>query len=115
MNRVTVIEQVGGLHIMTLAGEVDAFNAPDLREEVHELLAQDSVKQLLIDLSAVTFMDSAALGAIVAALRRLRERGGELRLVAPRGNAARIFELTGLDAVLDFSPDREAAINATIA
>ncbi len=115
MDRVASLEQVEGLSVMTLTGEIDAFTAPTLRQEVHEVLADPSVGRLLIDLSAVTFMDSSALGAIVAALRRLRERNGELWLVAPRGSAARIFELTGLDTVLEFYPDRDAAISATIA
>ena len=62
---------------------------------------------LVIDLAAVTFLDSSVLGALVGALRRLRERGGTLRIVRPANAAARIFELTGLDAVLDLYADRE--------
>ena len=67
---------------------------------------------VVVDLEAVTFLDSSALGALVGVLRRLRERDGQLRIVQPRTAAARIFELTGLDAVLDLYPDRAAALSA---
>ena len=56
---------------------------------------------MVVDLAAVTFLDSSALGAIVGLFRRLRERDGRLRIVQPTGAASRIFEHTGLDAVLD--------------
>lgn len=108
----TAIERIAGLYVVTLHGEIDAYTTPRLRSDLHQLLEDDAVKALVIDLAAVTFLDSSALGALVGALRRLRERAGHLRIVRPEGNAARIFELTGLDAVLDLYAGREAAVNA---
>ena len=66
---------------------------------------------MVVDLEAVAFLDSSAL-ALVGMLRRLRERDGQLRIVQPRTAAARIFEPTGLDAVLDLYSDRAAALSA---
>jgi anti-anti-sigma regulatory factor len=48
-------------------------------------------------------------------LRRLRERDGELRIVQPRTAASRIFELTGLDAVLDLYEELPDAISGASA
>jgi len=93
------------LHVLELEGELDAFVAPDVRERLHRLIDEASEQgagALVVDLRSVTFLDSTILGTLVGGLRRMRERGGELRLVYPPPPANRIFELTGLDAV--FSP-----------
>ena len=115
MDSVTPVEIVGELHIVTLRGEIDAFTAPTLRADLRHLVEERGARIVVVDLEAVTFLDSSALGALVGAFRRLRERDGQLRIVEPRAAASRIFELTGLDAVLDLYPDREAAISAASA
>ena len=109
---VTSIETVGDVHVVTLRGEIDAFTAPSLRDDLRHLVEDTGAVTVVVDLGAVTFLDSSALGALVGVLRRLRERNGQLRIVQPRTAAARIFELTGLDAVLDLYPDRAAAVSA---
>lgn len=88
------------VHVLRLDGELDAFVAPDLRERLQQAIedARDA-GLLIIDLSRVSFLDSTILGALVGALRRMREQGGEIRLVYPPHPVSRIFELTGLDAV----------------
>jgi anti-sigma B factor antagonist len=112
MDSVTSIEPVGDVHVVTLRGEIDAFTAPSLREDLRHLVEDVGALAVVVDLASVTFLDSSALGALVGVLRRLRERGGRLRIVQPHTAAARIFELTGLDAVLELYPDREAALSA---
>jgi anti-sigma B factor antagonist len=112
MESVTTIEQVGDAYVVTLRGEIDAYTAPALRLDLRRLIEDVGASTLIVDLAAVTFLDSSALGALVGALRRLRERDGRLRIVQPQAAAARIFQLTGLDTVLDLYPGRDAALNA---
>jgi len=113
MDPVTSIETVAAAHVVTLRGEIDAFTAPSLRDDLRHLVEDTGALTVVVDLAAVTFLDSSALGALVGGVRRRRERGGQLLIVQPRTAASRIFELTGLDAVLDLYPDREAALSAT--
>jgi len=98
--------------VVTLAGELDAFDAPSLREAFHSLM-EAGPEVIVLDLSAVAFLDSTVLGTIVGLLRRVREGGGELRTVLPDTTALRIFEITGLVAALDVWPSREAAVAGT--
>jgi anti-sigma B factor antagonist len=85
---------------LRLEGDLDAYSAPDVRSQLHGLIEQSGTGGVLVvDLTRVTFMDSSILGALVGALRRIRERDGELRLVYPPQPVKRIFELTGLDGV----------------
>ena len=90
--------------MLRLEGELDAFVVPNLRERLGRLvedspLDESGRRRAVVDLGRVTFLDSTVLGALVGAIRRMRERGGELYLVYPPHPASRIFELTGLDAV----------------
>lgn len=88
------------MHVIRLDGELDAYNAPRLRERLHTVIeGRGELDVLVVDLERVSFLDSTVLGMLVGCLRRLRERGGELQLVYPTGTAERIFVLTGLDAV----------------
>src|SRR5690349_24523909 len=109
---VTTIETAGDVHVVTLHGEIDAFTAPSLRDDLRQLVEDTGAVNGVVDLAAVTFLDSSAIGARVGVLRRLRERDGQLRIVQPRTAASRIFELTGLDAVLDLYEERASALTA---
>ena len=104
------VEPFAGGLAMSLAGELDAYHAPGLRQAFAELIDGTEGLVLVLDLEAVTFLDSTALGTMVGALRRLRESGGELRVVLPRGHARRIFELTALDRALDVRATRAEAL-----
>lgn len=86
--------------VVRAAGEIDAFGAPDLRHRLDEALAGGGRRPIVVDLSAVEFLDSTALGVVVGAYRRATERDRGLTIVAPRGHARRIFRHTSLDAVL---------------
>ena len=103
------IEPFAGGAVVALSGELDAYDAPALRETFQKLLESEP-DVIVLDLSRVVFLDSTVLGAIVGLLRRVREGGGELRTVMPNTTALRIFEITGLVAALDVWPTREAAV-----
>lgn len=101
-------ERDGSTAVVTLRGELDAHDAPRLRETfaqaLEEACAGGAEPRLVLDLTAVAFLDSTALGTMVGALRRAREAGGDLSVVLPESPARRIFEITGLDELLDVRP-----------
>jgi anti-sigma B factor antagonist len=97
----------GGL-VLTLRGELDAYDAPELRSVFGDAASENRV--VVLDLSAVSFLDSTVLGAIVGLQRRLREADGELRVVLPESEARRVFALTGLDRAFDVRPTRVSAV-----
>ena len=80
--------------VLRVAGEVDVYTAPQLRERVIGLLA-GGVRHIVADLREVDFLDSTGLGALVGSLRRLRQQDGSLKLVTS-GAILKIFGLTGL-------------------
>ena len=100
-----------GVVLLRPSGDLDAYTAPGLRTELHDATEGSGDADLVVvDLQRVTFIDSAGLGTLVGAHRRMRERGGWLRIVRPPPLVGRVFELTGLDQVLDMRDDREQAL-----
>lgn len=81
--------------VLRIAGEVDLYSAPQLRDRVIQLLA-DGIRHIVADLREVDFLDSTGLGALVGSLKRLREQGGSLSIVTSAGRIPQLFHLTGL-------------------
>jgi anti-sigma B factor antagonist len=91
-------------------GELDVHATPALAAQLNEVAGADD-PHLIIDLSAVTLLDSTALGAIVEAQHRITRQGRRLSVVAPHGStAAVLLELTGLRSHLSVFGSRDAAL-----
>jgi len=88
-------ERAGARAVVSVKGELDAYSAPGLEEEVTALLADD-VSELVFDLSETKFLDSSGLRAILTAQRRLADRDGKLALRAPSEPVRRLLDITGL-------------------
>jgi anti-sigma B factor antagonist len=95
--------------ILTAEGELDAFVAPDLTAAFEQI---DDTSAVVADLTAVSFLDSTALGLIVRAVREISERNGDARIVLPSSAARRIFEITTLDRVLPVEETLAAALES---
>lgn len=86
--------------IVSVAGEIDLFTAPKLREQFLATLDDgEQTDRLLVDLTRVSFMDSTGLGVLIGALRRMNERDGRMALVCSEGPVLRVLELTRLNEV----------------
>jgi anti-sigma B factor antagonist len=100
-----------GVVVLAVFGEVDLHVAPSLRERLRAAVDAGD-RAVILDLSEVTFVDSMALSVIVGAGKRARARESELRLVVPRPEIRRVFEITLLDRVFPLDESREAALEA---
>src|SRR5882724_1100513 len=107
--RLDSVGPIGDCAVLQVSGEVDAYTAPMLREQIRELTAK-GVVHLIADLSQVDFLDSTGLGTFVGGLKRLREAGGSLTLVIVAPRILRLFQITGLTKVLAIQPSVAVAI-----
>ena len=89
------VESIDGGCIIRLAGELDLYNAPVVREALTEVSA-DEPKRVIVDLSEVEFIDSTALGVLIEAKTKLPDRKGFV-LAGPRLDTRRALEISGLD------------------
>ena len=96
-------------HVIELGGEVDLYTAPEFKERMVQVI-EDGKKQVIVDLSKATFIDSTTLGVLVGGVKRLRPAGGTLALVCSDQNIVKIFEITGLDRVFPIHATRDEAL-----
>jgi anti-anti-sigma factor len=92
---VTGVEKRDGATVVSLAGELDLYNAEDVRAALLES-STEKPSVLVIDLAEVTFIDSTALGVLVEA-RSHFDDPNRLRLAAPAAETRRALEVSGLD------------------
>ena len=95
--------------VLSAHGELDAYSAPELTERLAEAQG-DGALPLVVDLTAVSFMDSTALGVIVRALKTAGDGSSWARVVLPTSAARRIFEITTLDRALPVAASRADAL-----
>lgn len=86
--------------VIYLDGELDPHTAPLLQEELDRLVAKGSTK-IVLDMSALRFIDSSGLRVVISAHRRVRDAGGHLALRSPSDTARRLLEITGLTDHID--------------
>lgn len=85
---------------------LDGISANQLRREITDVMAE-GVKTILVDLQDVTFMNSSAIGALVATLKAVRAGGGEMCLCSLNEQVRIIFELTKMDQIFKIYADRQ--------
>ena len=89
----------GDPSVVRVSGDVDIATAPVLRSRLHDLLAT-GVREVVVDVSAVTFIDSIGMSVVMSALKRYRQEGGDLRLRAPSAPVRLVLDFSGLSQVI---------------
>lgn len=98
--------------IISVAGEVDVATAPGLRSALDDVaLSSGTPKNLVIDMTAVSFLDSTALGVLVSALRKSEEHGVRFGVVLSHPHVIKVFRVTNLDSLMTVHPTLEAALS----
>ncbi len=92
-----------------LSGELDHFCAQSVRRELDGLIADPSVRWLILDMAGLQFMDTTGIGVVLGRYRQLRDRGGAVGVVRMGDHVARIFHMSGLDRVIHHLDKQEAA------
>ena len=101
---------VGDWTVVDVEGEIDVFTAPTLRGTLIGLI-QEGKHRIIVNLADVGFMDSTGLGILVGALKRMKEREGELAIAGAHGTVLRVLNVTGLNAVFSLRDSVDAAIS----
>ncbi|MFF0190817.1 STAS domain-containing protein [Streptomyces sp. NPDC005244] len=96
------------IRVLALGGEIDADNVGLLREAMR-IDGRESSK-LVLDLGAVTFMDSSTINVLALANRHATAAGGWLRMAALTEPVQRVIELVGLDTIITCYPTLPEAL-----
>jgi anti-sigma B factor antagonist len=99
------VELVEDHVVVTPAGELDLAVQSDLIGAYQDAIALQVEPRIVVDLCRVTFMDSTALGTLVAAAKKVKARGGTLSVVGANDRIASLFHITKLDTVVPLCPE----------
>src|SRR3954451_6365598 len=89
--------------VLTVTGELDIVSSPKLIVAAREAL-RSGVRAVSVDLSAVTFMDSTGLAALINIQRAVERARGRLIVVCPEGPVRKLFAVCGTEALLGVLP-----------
>jgi anti-sigma B factor antagonist len=99
-----------GIGVVTPQGRLNMVSARRLKELLSGLVSGGTTR-IVVDLAETTFLDSSALGALIAGLKSARQAGGDLRIARPTPEVLMVFELTNMDKVLRPREDVESAFD----
>ena len=111
------LDHTGGedaVALVSVGGELDYGATPQLRRRLFASIDRGG-RHLVLDLSNVTFIDSLAIGTLIAARARLREvGGGSLRVVCAGHNeqVLRMFDIVSVAELIELHPSRTEALAA---
>ena len=88
-----------GTVVLKLIGEMDIYSSPQLKDKT-TALCQQGIKNIILDLSHLKFVDSIGIGVIVASLMRTKEKNGQLVVVNPTASVERLMNIVGLFQLL---------------
>ncbi|HEV3047803.1 MAG TPA: STAS domain-containing protein [Solirubrobacteraceae bacterium] len=100
--------------MLVAGGDIDFAASPQLRERLADYVSKGK-RHLVVDLSAVTFIDSTAIGVLVGAVMRLREHEhGTMTVVCAEENkrVLRIFDIAGVENLIELHGSRAEALLA---
>lgn len=95
----------GAQPVLTMAGDVDIASEPEWRRQGQELLAaHPDLSDVVVDLSAVSFLDSRGMAVLVDLHAAALRRGGKLTLVGVPSRVLKALGIAGLDQVFQVEP-----------
>jgi anti-sigma B factor antagonist len=104
------VERRDGMVIVRLAGELDLYNAPSVRQTLLDLCAEQP-RRLVVDLQRLAFIDSTGLGVLIEARSSLQDCRSFM-LAAPTPDTRRALQISGLDGHLIVHETVSAAVSA---
>ena len=96
-------------NVLPLKGEIDLHVSPSVTASLNELIDKKP-DRFVVDLSEVSYIDSAGLAALIEAMQKVEGYGGKFMLAGLQETVRSIFEISRLDQVFQIFPNADAAL-----
>jgi anti-sigma B factor antagonist len=103
---------LGDLELFSLFGEFDAYTAPALEKQLTDAVEHDRY-EIVLDMSAVTFVDMSTLHVIQRVMKHVYRRNGHVVVATTQRPVLRAIELAGLRHAIRVFPTLQEAVEAT--
>jgi anti-sigma B factor antagonist len=108
---VASVTEQSGRTVVALSGEIDMEEAPKVRRVLLDSMRQK--RDILVDLSQVTYIDSSGIASLIEGLQTARKQKNDLALVSVSQRVRRVLELARLDKVFTIHADLATALAVT--
>ncbi len=98
-------------NVLPLEGEIDLHVSPRIAASLAAMI-DDQPKQLVVDLSRVSYIDSSGLAVLIEAMQNVAQYDGAFALAGLQESVRPIFEIARLDQIFRIFPDVESALAA---
>lgn len=102
---------VNDIRIIKVSGELDALVAPQLKERIMKQMELETTK-FIIDFEDLIHINSLAMGILRGKLKKVRENGGDMKLIGLNEHIKTIFEMIGLDELFEIYSTEEEAVES---
>jgi len=106
-----LVREAGPVGVIELSGEIDIYNCGEIRKLIDAYSARTIVR-IIVDMGKVTYIDSSTIGVFLAELKRLRAKGGNLRLLNLTGAPRHVLEMARLEELFPPFDDEKKAIES---
>ena len=96
-------------NVLPLKGEIDLHVSPSVTVSLNEMINKKP-ERMVVDLSDVSYIDSAGLAALIEAMQKVEGYGGKFMLAGLQETVRSIFEISRLDQVFQIFPDADSAL-----
>lgn len=104
-------EVVDNTLIVKFDGELDHHAAKDIRNEIDETIKRQGIRNLILDLNNMSFMDSSGIGVIIGRYKHITKLGGRVSVVHVTAQIDKIFTLAGLYNIVGKHKNKNEALN----
>ncbi|HJV45898.1 MAG TPA: anti-sigma F factor antagonist [Bacillota bacterium] len=104
------LEIISDVLVVRMRGELDHHTAEHLKVQLEEKILKDHVRNIVLSLEHLHFMDSSGLGVILGRYKQVTAKGGEMIVCSINPMIQRLFELSGLFKILKIRQDEGEAL-----
>ncbi|MFC1671212.1 STAS domain-containing protein [Spirochaetota bacterium] len=103
--------QNGEVVILDISGEIDLYNAPEIKDTINKLIEQ-KIYNVVTNLENVSYIDSSGIGALISSLSNLKKYQGGLKIINVFASVRKVFELTKLTSFFEIFDSEDEAIKS---
>lgn len=94
---------------LELIGEIDVSNSTAFKDELYNII-DNSNNHITLDFAGLRYIDSAGLGILVGAYKRLKQRNSSMNIINAVENIKKLFIITKLDSIISINSPEEDAV-----
>lgn len=106
------LSKKGSTLIVGIIGELDHHTAEYVRQKIDSELIKSTTRNVVIDLSKLSFMDSSGIGVIMGRYKNVQQLNGKMAITVIGSQIRRILEMAGLNRIIPVYDSMDSAVNS---